>query len=194
MRREAAGRPYTSGDAPATALGHPAPGGTNHTVRRWTAAILVAGLLALAGGIVILTTPGSHVSGPFPPLPVPLASVLSVGESQNSTLGSHHWYNTTVLGLSAKIPLDLVGFLVQNSTGVGPFYFPWVISLLHAGSESPLATYNVTNAVWTSGGTLSLEVGEILSVDVGSAEVGGYSLVIGAGGDFAGTVSLFTFS
>lgn len=158
--------------------------------RKWGGTIgIVVGLVVLLTLYSFFFWPMSNVTGTCP-CPTPISSVLSLSNLGSTTVGPHHWYNSSVLGLKVPFKLSLLSFLFRNATGVGPVYLPWVISVSMAGSSGPSATFNISDAAWTSGSTLSLAIGDTLSVDVGLATVTGYSMVIFASGNFGGTINL----
>jgi hypothetical protein len=150
--------------------------------------VLGIGLLVLLAVYAYLSWPTPRTSGN--PGQLPLSAVLALSNLRNTRVGPHDWYNTTVLGLGTSLELGRLTFTVRNASGGGPLNLPWMISAVVPGSANPSATYSIPGAVWTSGATMALTAGDVFSVDVGTAPVAGYSLVIGAEGNFGGTINL----
>lgn len=147
-------------------------------------AVVVATVVGLAVGLLLVSGPtvGSGC--------ITLGRNVTMSAPVSATIGTHHWYNYTVLRVTeTPSPSDMASE-ASNPAGTPLFPFPWAIVFVHPGSTEPFATYDVSTPGWSYGSTVSLDRGYVLSVDVGTSAVAGYTLVALGQTDFSGTLNL----
>ena len=173
------------GGTPAGSASRPPP----RIRREWVGGII--GLVVLVAALVVL----AYLFWPEPPVSphteIPLASALGMSNVENSTLGAHHWYNTSVFSIASPLAsLTLAKLPTQLRNGTDPIRPAWTILVYAQGDAQPVGTYSVSEAACTAGGTTTLVVGDVYSLDAGTANVTNDSWTFGPVGFFGGTVNL----
>jgi len=98
-------------------------------------------------------------------------------ESPTETIGSGHaWYNFTVGAAAPGLQWGDLSLTVQAATGstlMAPGATTVVLSY-----GAPVASYDLSGATWTSGGSASVLMGQVLSVDTLGAHASGGTLLV----------------
>ncbi len=121
---------------------------------------------------------------------ITLECAISMSSPVVASADAHQWFNFTILRLNETLSPDDMTFVARNPVGTLLYPLNWTILFVHPSSAKPLAAYNINTGMWDYAGSVSLARGDILSVDVGSSNVDGITLVAIGMGSVSATLSL----
>jgi flagellin-like protein len=147
--------------------------------------LLVAVVVVLAGVLYVLISGYTRPNQTMPGLPEnfllapPIATVVGAG----------HWYNFTVQLASGGLVYQDLGFQLRDANGA-IIKLPATASITVVnGFGAPVASYNWTSTLWSSGGTLTVNDLQRICLFSGSTALSGSQFNSVAVAVFSGSVS-----
>jgi len=121
---------------------------------------------------------------------VPLGTSLLIEPPTEMIVSGHLWYNFTVGAVTPGLQWGNLGLFVQTASGntlVAPGATALVLS-----PGAPLASYDLSHALWTAGASTSVLLGQVLSVDtLGVSASGGTLLVSSTTSSYSGFIQVY---
>jgi hypothetical protein len=138
-------------------------------------------------GTVVSTGSGLQQCAVLPGGTPPVGTALSISTPAEASIGTSYWYNFSILSAAGSLTMENVGLDVETPVGAEvPISGAWTLTVFDV-SGAPVASYSMTTGQWLSGGSVTVNAGQFISLGTPVSLSGDRLVALGMGA-FSGSV------